>query len=228
MYGTPAVGDPLWPKAACRHLPKVGAGWGSSSRPDLYGGCQATGIPTVIDRLPLLKLLRSDTPCCGDFFRLDGLGVLLSCAPDCLGAEERLSEAERCEGCSHMRAAATPPCTGTPPWSILHSSDTTADRAVAIVAVEAAQRVYSLGSTASSRLCQSEMCETARGRRVRSQSRTDGVARSKPIERRTLQHYTVSPRLLWCSMATGSHGRGPGCARRQHAVDDAVQLHEVT
>jgi hypothetical protein len=42
---------PRWSKAACRHLPKVGAGWGSTSRPDLRRGCRVTGIPTAIERL---------------------------------------------------------------------------------------------------------------------------------------------------------------------------------
>ena len=31
-------------------IPKVGAGWGSASRPDLCRGCRVTGIPTAIDR----------------------------------------------------------------------------------------------------------------------------------------------------------------------------------
>jgi hypothetical protein len=31
--------------------PKVGAGWGSPSRPDLCRGCRVTGIPTAIERL---------------------------------------------------------------------------------------------------------------------------------------------------------------------------------
>ena len=30
-------------------IPKVGAGWGSASRPDLCRGCRVTGIPTAID-----------------------------------------------------------------------------------------------------------------------------------------------------------------------------------
>jgi len=43
-------GHPRWSKAACRHIPKVGAGWGSASRPDLCRGCRVTGIPTAIHR----------------------------------------------------------------------------------------------------------------------------------------------------------------------------------
>jgi len=32
-------------------IPKVGAGWGSASRPDLCRGCRVTGIPTALQRL---------------------------------------------------------------------------------------------------------------------------------------------------------------------------------
>src|SRR5262249_11529672 len=42
------LGDLRWFNAACRHVPKVGAGWGSASRPDLCRGCRVTGIPTAI------------------------------------------------------------------------------------------------------------------------------------------------------------------------------------
>ena len=35
---------------SCRHVPKVGAGWGRASRPDLRRGCRVTGIPTAIFR----------------------------------------------------------------------------------------------------------------------------------------------------------------------------------
>ena len=34
-------------------LPKVGAGWGSASRPDLCRGCRVTGIPTAIDHFSI-------------------------------------------------------------------------------------------------------------------------------------------------------------------------------
>ena len=41
-------GHPRWSNAACRHIPKVGAGWGSTSRPDLCRGYRVTGIPTAM------------------------------------------------------------------------------------------------------------------------------------------------------------------------------------
>jgi hypothetical protein len=43
-------GHPRWSNAACRHIPKVGAGWGSTSRPELRRGCRVTGIPTTIKK----------------------------------------------------------------------------------------------------------------------------------------------------------------------------------
>jgi hypothetical protein len=36
-------------------IPKVGAGWGSASRPDLCRGCRVTGIPTAIGAPLLLR-----------------------------------------------------------------------------------------------------------------------------------------------------------------------------
>src|SRR5439155_25661411 len=55
----------------------------------------------------------------------------------------------------------SPHCTATPSWPILYRSDTTAGRAVAIVARDAAIHVHRLGSTASHRLCQSETASPA-------------------------------------------------------------------
>src|SRR5215510_8177346 len=47
--------------------PKVGAGWGSASRPDLCRGCRVTGIPTAIQRLIGVPLLLAGVvPYAGD------------------------------------------------------------------------------------------------------------------------------------------------------------------
>jgi len=53
-------GHPRWSNAACRHLPKVGAGWGSTSRPELRRGCRVTGIPTAIDLFTIAPRMELD------------------------------------------------------------------------------------------------------------------------------------------------------------------------
>ena len=56
VYGKPAVGTPLVVQCRLAVIPKVGAGWGSTSRPDLCRGYRVTGIPTAINVLTAVAL----------------------------------------------------------------------------------------------------------------------------------------------------------------------------
>ena len=99
------------------------------------------------DRLALLKLLRSDTLCSVDLFRLDGVGLLL-----------RRTVQTRLPG--------------------LYCTAVTRPQVERSTSLMWKSQKLSIACTLqpSSRLCQSEACETARGRLTRSESPIDGAA----------------------------------------------------